>query len=174
MMRAHLAKRTAPLYIWLVSAGKPTEGKIFECPLLPCESHTLIDVLALNEAVEKNSMNIPTYVFYIIAQKCDFANKIIQQLSVAQSMFELEKTAIGTPISVTASSARCDGNALSSNFKRAVAASGRKRAAVPKTSEVELRRGWWTLLYWYVSLKQFVYTLALGPKRLTLISRPYG
>jgi len=68
MLRAELGKRTAPLYVWLVSAGK-IEGPPKQYPFLPREHHMLIDILALNEAVKKSGTDIPLYVYYIIAQK---------------------------------------------------------------------------------------------------------
>ena len=69
MLRAHFSKRSAPLYVWLVSAGK-IEGpspKQYAC--MPCEHHTLVDILALNEAVTKSGIDIALYIFHVIAQK---------------------------------------------------------------------------------------------------------
>ena len=69
MLRAHLSERSAPLYVWLVSAGKIEGPPPKQYPFLPCERHTLIDILALNAAVTKSGTDIPLYVYYIIAQK---------------------------------------------------------------------------------------------------------
>ena len=69
MLRAELGKRTAPLYVWLVSAGKIEGLPKTQYRFLPCEHHTLIDILALNAAVLKTGTDIPLYVYYLIAQK---------------------------------------------------------------------------------------------------------
>jgi hypothetical protein len=69
MLRAELGKRTAPLYVWLVSAGKNEGPPTKQYPFLPRENHTLIDILALNEAVKKSGTDIPLYVYYLISQR---------------------------------------------------------------------------------------------------------
>jgi hypothetical protein len=69
MLRAQLGQRTAPLYVWLVSAGKIEGPPTKQYPFLPCEHHTLIDILALNAAVKKSGTDIPLFIYYIIAQK---------------------------------------------------------------------------------------------------------
>jgi PleD family two-component response regulator len=69
-------------------------------------------------------------------------------MNVSDSMTALQKTRQPDAIVVTASHAHCDGIKICASFKQAVASSGKKRAAVIKTSETELRRSWWTLLYW--------------------------
>jgi hypothetical protein len=78
----------------------------------------------------------------------DFVQKVISQMNVSDSMTALQKARQQDAIVVTASHAHCDGRKISASFKQAVASSGKKRAAVIKTSETELRRSWWTLLYW--------------------------
>jgi hypothetical protein len=145
MLRAELGKRTAPLYVWLVSAGKNEGPPTKQYPFLPREHHTLIDILALNEAVKKSGTDIPLYVFWIISQKTDFVNKVITQLNVSDSMTALQKARQQDAIVVTASHAHCDGRKISASFKQAVASSGKKRAAVIKTSETEQRRAWWNM-----------------------------
>jgi len=76
-----------------------------------------------------------------------FHLKVIQNLGVAQSMLELEKARTGA-VRVTASHAHCDGHRVSASFKRAAMDSSRGNAEVIKSHETELRRSWWTLLYW--------------------------
>jgi hypothetical protein len=144
MLRADLGKRSAPLYVWLVSAGKIEGPPKNQYPFLPCEHHTLIDILALNAAVLKTGTSIATYVYWTITQKTDFVQKVISQLNVGQSMIELERVRTDA-ILVTASHAQCDGRKISASFKQAAAGSGKKRAAVIKTSETELRRAWWNM-----------------------------
>ena len=114
---------------------------------MPCENHTLIDILALNAAVLKTGTSIANYVYWIICQKTDFVQKVISQLNVGQSMIELERVQTDA-IRVTASHAHCDGLKIRASFKQAAAGSGKKRAAVIKTSETELHRAWWNILYW--------------------------
>jgi hypothetical protein len=145
MLRADLGQRTAPLYVWLVSAGKIEGPPKKQYAFLPCEHHTLIDILALNAAVLKTGTSIATYVFWIICQKTDFVKKVISQMNVGQSMIALERVRTDA-IRVTASHAQCDGCKISASFKQAAAGSGKKRAAVIKTSETELRRGWWNIV----------------------------
>jgi len=70
MLRAHLGERTAPLYVWLVSAGRIEGPPAKQCAYMPCEHHMLVDILALNAAVLKTpGTSIPLYVFWIISQK---------------------------------------------------------------------------------------------------------
>jgi len=76
--------------------------------------------------------------------KEDFVNKVITQLNVGQSMIELERVQTDA-IRVTASHAQCDGRKISASFKQAAAGSGKKHAAVIKTSDCEQRRAWWNL-----------------------------
>ena len=78
--------------------------------------------------------------------KEDFVNKVITQLNVGQSMIELERVQTDA-IRVTASHAQCDGRKISASFKQAAAGSGKKRAAVIKTSDTELRRSWWNMAW---------------------------
>jgi hypothetical protein len=78
----------------------------------------------------------------------DFVQKVISQMNVSDSMTALQKARQQDAIVVTASHAHCDGRKISASFKQAVASSGKKRAAVIKTSDCEQRRAWWNLLYW--------------------------
>jgi hypothetical protein len=69
MLRCDLSGRSAPLYVWLVSAGKIEGPPTKQCAYMPCEHHTLIDILALNAAVLKTGTSIANYVYWIICQK---------------------------------------------------------------------------------------------------------
>ena len=153
MLRAHLTEWNDPdapsgeLYVWLVNPKNNPDVATGNYPYMPREQHTLIDILALNAAVQKRGTDIAEYVLWIIAQKTDFTLKVIQNLGVAQSMLALEKARTGA-VRVTASHAHCDGRRVSASFKRAATDSKRGNAEVIKSHETELRRSWWTLLYW--------------------------
>ncbi len=80
--------------------------------------------------------------------KKDFVQKVILQLNVSDSMTALQKARQSGAICMTDSYAECDGIKISASFKQAAASSGKKRAKVIATSETELRRSWWNILYW--------------------------
>lgn len=189
MLRAKLSRRVAPLHVWLVSPRSPptsgtsgtsgtsrwAEGGIggndqeddprrhgYEC--IPPEGHTLVDVLRLNGEIERTTRaSVEEWVFWIIAQKTDFVDKIVQNLGVGPTLAALEEDAGRASASssaqvssgnrrpivrVTASRATCDPREMSRRFGSAVASTKRKRATIREDADVEFRRAWWTLLYW--------------------------
>lgn len=199
MLRAKLSRRDAPLHVWLVSprATQTTQttqartkcvpGSVdvdetsdprlhgYEC--IPPEGHTLVDVLRLNDEMERTTRaSVEEWVFWIIAQKTDFVDKIVQNLGVGPTLAALEEDAgraspssssaassaralFGIPetetnrrrrpiVRVTASRATCDSREMSRRFVSAVASAKRKRATIREDADVEFRRAWWTLLYW--------------------------
>jgi hypothetical protein len=147
-MRAHIARRRAPLFIWLVTPRKqgvdlPYHGYTS----MPFEAHTLVDVPALNQAVTRAGLRVEEFCFQVICQKTDFVDKVISNLGVEPSMVALEKNA-SHAITVTASAARFDATLVKQSFSRAARSSKRKRAEVRADGDVEFRRAWWTLCYW--------------------------
>ena len=190
MLRAKLSRREVPLHVWLVSprTKKETEEERnhgYEC--IPPEGHTLVDVLRLNDEIERSTRaSVEEWVFWIIAQKTDFVDKIVQNLGVGPTLAALEEDA-GRPsasasaralfgrsvdggcgrrpiVRVTASRATCDSREMSRRFGAAVASTKRKRATVREDADVEFRRAWWTLLYWSYGWD--------GPLRESLRPRP--
>jgi len=147
MIRAHIANRTAPLFIWLVTPRKQDEIPLHGYSSLPQEGHTLVNVLSLNAEIREVGTRIEEFVYWIICQKTDFVDKVVQNLGVAPTMKALANNRTNA-ILVTASGAKCDAKRVVQSFERAALQSKRKRAGVRDTGEVEFRRAWWTLLYW--------------------------
>ena len=210
MLRAKLSRRVAPLHVWLVTPNSSKSSKNstrtedagtggtgpgasddgrddwrhgYEC--VPPERHTLVDVLGLNAEMEKTTRaSVEEWVFWIIAQKTDFVDKIVQNLGVGPTLAALEEDARSTTtvrsmfegspssrtiprppiVRVTASRATCDSREMSRRFVSAVASAKRKRATVREDADVEFRRAWWTLLYWSYGWD--------GPLRESLHPRP--
>lgn len=176
MLRAKLSRRVAPLHVWLVSprsssSSSSTSSKNdeiddrrhgYEC--IPPEGHTLVDVTRLNDEIERTTRaSVEEWVFWIIAQKTDFVDKIVQNLGVGPTLAALEEDAGRASASssaqvssgnrrpivrVTASRATCDPREMARRFGSAVASTKRKRATIREDADVEFRRAWWTLLYW--------------------------
>ena len=163
MLRVHFGGRSAPLYVWLVSAkndGLPQK----EYAYLPHEGHTLIDVLGLNKAVEQDAkIDVPTYVYYIICQQTDYVQKIVKQVNVFKTMKQMEesgqtmipqvkgsKLLVRDPskgaIRVTASRAECNKIKITEMFDQWQVKSVDK--ILIRSSETELRRSFWNLCYW--------------------------
>ncbi len=152
MLRANLSERRSPLYVWLVSPKRPGEGEgQHGYRGFPPERHTLVDVLGLNAEIRKTNAPVEEWVYWIIAQKTDFTNKIVQNLGVTPTLAALEE-GVGARrhpiITVNGSRATCDAEEIRRSFRDAAGNSKRKRAAIAKDADVEFRRAWWTLLYW--------------------------
>lgn len=146
-LRAYLANRKQPLYVWLVTPKRPENLEYHGYTPMPFEDHTLIDVLELNRDVERAGLRVEEFCFQVICQKTDFVDKVISNLGVQPSLAALEKNASGA-IRITASAAKCDAEAVKKSFRSAALHSKRKRAEVRTDGDVELRRAWWTLCYW--------------------------
>lgn len=146
-LRANIARRREPLFIWLVSPKRDDALPYHGYASMPHEAHTLVDVLALNLQVAKAGVRVEEFCFQLICQKTDFVDKVIANLGVAPSLAALEKN-VSNAITVTASTARCDPELVKRSFARAAIQSKRKRAEVRRDGDVEFRRAWWTLCYW--------------------------
>ena len=199
MLRAKLSRRDAPLHVWLVTpnsksstttrANDEDDDRLHGYESIPPERHTLVDVLRLNAEMERTTRaSVEEWVFWIIAQKTDFVDKIVQNLGVGPTLAALEEDARSTTtatartmlfggsssssrtssrppiVRVTASRATCDSREMTSRFGSAVASAKRKRATLRQDSDVEFRRAWWTLLYWSYGWD--------GPLRESLVPRP--
>lgn len=170
MLRAKLSRRLAPLHVWLASPRSKDESEEsrrhgYEC--VPPEGHTLVDVLRLNDEIERSTRaSVEEWVFWIIAQKTDFVDKIVQNLGVGPTLAALEEVEHDRRpiVRVTASRATCDPREMSRRFVSAVASTKRKRAKIREDADVEFRRAWWTLLYWSYGWD--------GPLRESLRPRP--
>ena len=95
----------------------------------------------------KNRFQVLLSIITLHRYKTDFVNKVITQMNVSDSMTALQKVRQPGAICMTASHAQCDGIKISASFKQAAASSGKKRAAVIKTSDTELRRSWWNMAF---------------------------
>lgn len=146
-LRAHLANRKHPLYVWLVTPKRPEDLEYHGYTPMPFEDHTLVNVLGLNDEVRASGLRVEEFCFQVICQKTDFVDKVISNLGVQPSLAALEKNASGA-IRVTASAAKCDPEAVKKSFRSAALHSKRKRAEIRTDGDVELRRAWWTLCYW--------------------------
>lgn len=146
-LRAYLANRKQPLFVWLVTPKRPEDLEYHGYTPMPFEDHTLVDVLELNREVERAGLRVEEFCFQVICQKTDFVDKVITNLGVQPSLAALEKNASGA-IRITASAAKCDAEAVKKSFRSAALHSKRKRAEVRADGDVELRRAWWTLCYW--------------------------
>jgi hypothetical protein len=150
-LRAHIAKRSSPLFIWLVTPKRDESMTYHGYDAMPFEGFTCVDVLKLNAEVRRAGLRVEEFCFQIICQKTDFVDKVITNLGVAPSLTALEKNA-SHGISVTASAASCDSVLVRKSFSKAVLSAKRKRAEIRDDSghdsETEFRRAWWTLCYW--------------------------
>lgn len=151
-LRAHLAQREKPLFIWLVTPRRNEDLEYHGYITMPFEGHTLIDVIKLNGEVRAAGLRVEEFCFHIICQKTDFVDKLITNLGVHPSLTALEKNA-SNAIHITASAARCDSQMVKKSFKNAILHSKRKRAEVRSDGDVEFRRAWWTLCYWAFAWK---------------------
>lgn len=146
-LRAHIADRRRPLFIWLVNPRRDDQLPYHGYDTMPYEGHTLVDVLKLNAEITKANVRVEEFCFHVICQKTDFVDKVITNLGVAPSLAGLEKHASGA-IRITASSARCDSRLVKRSFERAIVHANKKRAVIRSDGDVEFRRAWWTLCYW--------------------------
>lgn len=146
-LRAQIADRRRPLFIWLVNPRRDDQLPYHGYGIMPYEGHTLVNVLALNAEITKANVRVEEFCFHVICQKTDFVDKVITNLGVALTLTALEKNVSGA-IRVTASSARCDARLVKRSFEKAIAHSKRKRAEIRSDGDVEFRRAWWTLCYW--------------------------
>ena len=143
-LRAHLGGRKEKLFVWLVSPGPREEH---EYAMMPTESRTVINILDLNDAIQKTGLQVPEFCFHVICQKTDFVEKIVSQLGVSDTMKALEKIP-NVGISINASAASFDATKVKNAFTKVAVNSSRKRARLRDNEDVEFRRAWWTLLYW--------------------------
>jgi hypothetical protein len=147
MLRAHIARRSQKLYVWLVGPRRDETLKFHGYEGLPYEKHTLIDIISLNQEIGNCGIALEEYVYWIIAQKTDFVDKIVQNLGVGATLAALEKNP-SRGITVNASGAKCHANRVKKSFELAAIHGKRKRAEIRQNGAIEFRRAWWTLLYW--------------------------
>ena len=62
-LRAHLANRKRPLYVWLVTPKRPEDLEYHGYTPMPFEDFTLVDVLCLNEEVTASGLRVEEFVF---------------------------------------------------------------------------------------------------------------
>lgn len=146
MLCCLMKKRSASCFVWLVSptrSEKVPEEYIF----LPAEKRVTLDVGKLNTTLRNDRINAFEFVFMMICQKTDFVDKIIKNVGVAASM-RLSETRFRGIVNIKGSAASCDPAAMERCVRDIAAHSGKKRAQVTDSIDVELRRAWWNLLYW--------------------------
>ena len=146
-LRAHLADRVTPLYVWLVTPKKSEDLNYHGYLMMPHEEHTLVDINDLNREIVTSGLRVEEFCYQIICKKTDFVEKVISNLGVQPSLAALEKNP-SNAIRITASAAQCDGRTVRTSFKQAITKCKRKRAELRELGDVEMRRAWWTLCYW--------------------------